>query len=278
MDEISNELQVAGFRVQRMSLHRNVQSIKDEVADCAKRAVPLIGIGGGDGTQRLGAELLAGKESIMTVLPMGTGNALASDLGIPQDPKTMAECLAGSIVQSIDVGWCNGMAFVNVATLGLSANIAKNIPKSFKKKIGKWVYLPAVLKSIRSITPFQIDIETEGDKFSGPVIQFVAGAGRTHAGSLMVTRRASNSDGRLSLYAVGEDGRRGLVRLGLGLITGSHTHLEEVWSCQAATAIVTTAPQKELILDGEPSGKSPLELRIDQNSLKVLAPVIEDNK
>ena len=133
-----------------------------------------------------------------------------------------------------------------------------------------------MIKSLGELRPFQLAVKTEGDDYSGMALQLVVAAGRTHAGPFRVTRTSSNNDGRLSLYALDDTDRKGLAKFGLGLLTGLHTLLGEVWSCEAATASVTTVPPKRVIVDGEPSGTTPVELSIRPGVLKVLAPVPAD--
>ena len=73
----------------------------------------------------------------MAVIPMGTGNAWAKDIGIPIDASEMAQKMCNSEVQELDLGIANEAGFVNVATIGLTAAIATNIPKEAEGPIWK---------------------------------------------------------------------------------------------------------------------------------------------
>ncbi|MCW5942801.1 MAG: hypothetical protein KIS66_11245 [Fimbriimonadaceae bacterium] len=265
-------LESVGFTVRDFRITGKRREFERVLDDHLAQAAPLIAIGGGDGTQRLAAERIAGSSSVMAVIPLGTGNAWATDLGIPPGTQRMARALASATVEPIDMGMANGRGFVNVATIGLTALIVKYLPRRMKSHWGRVAYLPAVLRSLRELRPFALEVTVERVGYSGSALLFVAAAGRAHAGPFRVSRTSSNSDGMLSLYALDETDRVGLVRFGFGLLTGRHTLLDEVWSCDAAWAKVTSLPQKRIIVDGEPLGRTPLDLEIRGQVLRVLVP------
>lgn len=266
-------MQGAGFSIKARHITESPTDFEAYLKKYVADGEALIGIGGGDGTQRMAAERIAGTDSTLAVIPLGTGNALASDLGIPSDLNEAATALYRSETTTIDLGLANGHGFVNVATCGLTGLIEKNLPKGLKGRLGKLVYLPALVRSLKELRPFQLSVKTDNDEYSGIALQFVAAAGRTHAGNLKVTRYSSNSDGRLSLYALdGTDGK-GLAKFGVGLLTGLHPYLNEVWTSEAESAEVTTTPTKILIVDGERMGRTPVQLGIKAGALRVLKPL-----
>ncbi|MBS1722149.1 MAG: YegS/Rv2252/BmrU family lipid kinase [Armatimonadetes bacterium] len=240
-----------------------------------EKGAPIVLVGGGDGTQRMAASVLAGSSTALGIVPLGTGNALARDLGLSVKLPECAAQLATGTVTPIDVGLANDQPFVNVATIGLSALIARNLDKKLKGPLGRLVYLPAVIKALQQLRPFHLQVRTDLYEFDGSAVQFVAAAGRTHAGPFVVTRRAQNDDGLLSLYALSNTDKMGMFKYGIGLLTGLHTILSEVWSCEARTAVVETGTAKAFIIDGDRGGNTPLKLEIKPRALKVLIPAPE---
>lgn len=275
-DETRAALEQEGFQVRDYLLTKS----KDEFDRALKRHLdeqaPLIGIGGGDGTQRMAAEKIAGTSSCMAVLPLGTGNAWAGDLGVPTGAVPTAQALAKATPKSIDLGIANGHGFVNVTTLGLTSLIVRYLPKDVKSRFGKLAYLPAVIRSLRDLRSFELEVKTDKEIYRGRALVFVAAAGRTHAGPLRVTRKSSHDDGRLSVYALDNTDGKGMLKFGVGLLLGMHTELSEVWACETSAAEVITTPAKRLIIDGEPTGRTPLSLSVKSKSLKVLVPNSED--
>lgn len=265
-------LEAAGFTVRSTRVTSRPREFEGALDRFLADGEPLIAIGGGDGTQRMAAEKIAGTSSTMAVFPMGTGNAWAADLGIPTGAQRTANTLAVAQATKIDLGIANGRGFVNVATVGFTSLIVKNLPTELKGKLGRFVYFPAILRSLRELRPFHLLVTTENGGYEGMAIQFVAAAGRAHAGPFKVTKAASHSDGLLSLYTLDKTDSGGLFRFGLGLLTGRHTSLKEVWSCEAETAKVRTKPKKRIIMDGERAGSTPLDLTIRDKVLSVLIP------
>lgn len=265
-------LEAEGFTIKQFRVTHSEQEFARHLASYLGGGEPVIAIGGGDGTQRMAAEMIAGTTSVMAVVPLGTGNAWAREIGMPVNAVQVAQSLATAEVKAIDIGTANGRGFVNVATMGLTALIVKNMPEWGKGKFGRLAYIPAVLRSIRELRPFKLHIRTEQGDHDVMALMFVAAAGRTHAGPFQVTLKASHDDGLLSLYALDATDRRGLFRFGLALLAGRHTHLQEVWSRETASAVITTRPAKHVIVDGEVVGVTPLVLSIRPRALRVLIP------
>jgi YegS/Rv2252/BmrU family lipid kinase len=270
--ETKDALEDAGIAVKRLQITRRPRDFEEALAREIALGTPLVAVGGGDGTQRTAAERIAGTGTTMAVVPLGTGNAWARDLGMPLAPGQIARAIATSESRAIDLGVANGRGFVNVATIGLTALIVRNLPKGIKGAFGRLAYLPAVLKSVREVTPFRVTVETDVERFEGDALLFVAAVGRTHAGPFPVTRAAQNDDGLLSLYVLHDTNGLGLLKFGVALLTGRHTSLKEVWTCEATTARVKTNKPRRAIVDGEPLGTSPLQLGIRPGALKVLVP------
>lgn len=265
-------LEAEGFTIRQFEVIKDGAKFAERLRHFVSVKTPYIAIGGGDGTQRSAVEVIAGTEVVLVAVPLGTGNAWAKELGIPVEPKAMAQAVASGMEKQIDVGMANGRAFINIATVGLSAAIARNLNDRAKGRFGRAAYMPAVLKSIGNARSFRVHVKTDDAEYEDRVLQFVAAAGRTHAGPFRVTTHAENDDGKLSLYALHDTDRRGLLRFGWALLRGQHTELDEVWCCETASATVTTKPRKTVIVDGEAIGRTPLMLSVRPGALKVLVP------
>lgn len=268
-------LEAEGFNVSHFNITNTAQDFAKVLLEYVGQRLPIICVGGGDGTFSQAAEVMANSSSTLAVFPLGTGNAWATDLGIPSGLAEAARALATAQPQRIDLGYANDRGFVNVATVGLSALIAKNLGAAAKGPFGRWAYIPAVLRSLEELKPFDLQVDANGAVFSGRALQMVAAAGRTHAGPFPVTNAASNQDGLLSIYVLDDTSRSGLLKFAVGLLFGKHTLLGEVWSCETASAEVTTTSPKRIIRDGERAGSTPLRLSIGAGCLSVLVPVAQ---
>lgn len=101
----------------------------------------LVVVGGGDGTLSSAVGAFAYADAALGVLPLGTGNSFAQTLTIPQDLGHALDIIAGGNVVDVDLGVVNEAYFSNVATIGLSANVARRTPRWLKRILGPAAYV-----------------------------------------------------------------------------------------------------------------------------------------
>lgn len=216
----------------------------------------VVWIGGGDGSVRSScAQLVEGKHT-MGILPLGTGNALARELGVPLKLEEAVPWLLNvAKPRQIDHGVVDGNAFINMISAGMTVQIVERISKMPKAKWGIFVYLPALWTAFQMVRPFRLSLKTEESSFEGRVIQFVAASTRKHGGLFRVTENAAIDDGLLSMYVVGEGSRGDLFRFGVALLRGRQGDLPQVWECNSQRADITFGRDKTLIADGDDIGR-----------------------
>lgn len=231
-----------------------------------------IWIGGGDGTVRQAAKQIVGKEIVLGILPLGTGNALGNELGIPANPTTVVDFLLTQAVKKpIDVGKFGNEVFVNVATQGLTAGIALNLCADQKRTFGRFVYFPAMFRAVKSLRPTRIKIESEDGNFNGKILQFVAASTKFHGGLFEVSPTSSINDGKLSVYVVGFSKKVDVFRYFWAIARGRHTELESVWTIDTAKLKVTLPRRRTFVLDGDFVRCRQATLEVVASGLTVLA-------
>ncbi|HEY8613024.1 MAG TPA: diacylglycerol kinase family protein [Roseomonas sp.] len=112
--------------------------------------VPIVIVGGGDGTIRSVGARLAGSGRVLGILPLGTLNLLARDLGIPLEPLAAAEALGNAAPHAIDVGEVNGQAFLCQSVIGLPNTVGR-ARQRFRRKGGFYTVIRVVLAAIRAL-------------------------------------------------------------------------------------------------------------------------------
>ncbi|HWD40559.1 MAG TPA: YegS/Rv2252/BmrU family lipid kinase [Fimbriimonas sp.] len=235
------------------------------------KGTPLLLVGGGDGSVNAMANVTAGTQTALGILPFGTGNAFARDLGI-LDVEQACEAIANGRVARVDIGSANEKAFVNVATVGLTTEIAKSLQESLKRKYGRFVYVYAVLTALRHIKPFHVNLETDNGQIDFMTLQVVVGNGRYHAGPFKVAPDAGITTGKLSVYALESASKAALLKLAIHLPRGDHVTLPEVHSESILRGVLSTTPVKTSIVDGEPGPKTPINFCVHPHGLKVIVP------
>jgi diacylglycerol kinase (ATP) len=236
------------------------------------RGATRILVGGGDGTVSAVAHLVAQKEAILGVLPLGTGNAFARDLGLPLDLEGAVEVAAAGHTERVDLAQIGDRPFLNVATVGLSTLIARNLDKGLKRTFGRMAYFVSLVRALRLIRPFAVRLCLDGREESFETMQVVIGNGRFHAGPFPVAPDAGLDTGYLSIYALASKSKSDFLKLALRLHSGTHVELEEVRSYCAKEGRLETAPSRDVTIDGETCLKTPADFRVYPGALEVLTP------
>ncbi len=103
---------------------------------------------GGDGTATEAADALVGTKVALAVLPSGTGNLLALNLGIPADADTAWHLALTAEARPLDVGRANGKVFLVMAGMGLDAHMVHDADRELKERLGVLAYLIAALRNL----------------------------------------------------------------------------------------------------------------------------------
>ncbi len=232
-------------------------------------------LGGGDGTFSGSARFFDGSESVIGVLPLGTGNAFARDLGIKTDVDAACDVIAAGNVERVDMGLAGGKPFVNVATIGLTSSIARNLNPMEKRYLGPLAYGLSLMRSLARIRPFEATIELDGKRETFESLQVVVGNGRFHAGPFLLAPDADIASGELVAYGLNSTNKADFLRLGVALAFGRQLELENVVSLRGREGRIEAKRAQRYILDGEVAGATPFALGIKPGALRVLAPPAE---
>jgi YegS/Rv2252/BmrU family lipid kinase len=266
-------LEAQGVEVGEFRVFRDGTRLVERAAEIARSGQPAVAVGGGDGTVGAVAGRLAGTGCALGLIPAGTGNAFARDLGMNGSLEQAAAWIAGGQARSVDLAEVGGMPCVNVATLGLSTLVARFLDPTLKRHLGKAAYALAVVRAVRGVNPVWVRIEAERTSVEALTLQVVVANGRTHGGPFVVTPRATLDSGTLSVYAVQTGDKRALVRYALTIaFRGAHVALPEVWSAETPAVRIESDPPARATVDGEPGPRSPFEASSLPAALRVLAP------
>ena len=230
--------------------------------------------GGGDGTVSAVASALAGGDIALGVLPLGTLNHFAHDLGIPDDLPAAVAVLAGGQEKQVDVGEVNGRVFINNSSIGLYADIVR-MREQQQHRLGRSKWLASLLSAITALRryPFlgvRLSVDGESRLQRTPFV-FV-GNNEYQVAGFSIGHRARLDSGRLSLYFARRPGRRRLLMLALRALLG---RLRQARDFEAVTTnevvIESRHTHLRMAVDGEVTMmKPPLAYRIRPAALKVV--------
>lgn len=234
--------------------------------------VDLVIVGGGDGALNAAAPALLETGLPLGVLPLGTANDLARTLGIPTDLKLAADVIAAGDLRRIDLGMANGEAFFNVASLGLSTELAQALTPGAKQRLGRFSYMAAAILTLVRARPFRALIRSEDEAVRVKTYQIAVGSGRYYGGGVPVVNDARIDDGRLDLYSLEVGGAWKLALMAPWFRRGVHTAWREVRAERGPTFEVRTTKPRPVNLDGELVTYTPVTFRVLRDVIQVYAP------
>jgi len=250
-----------------------------ELASLAARAArensQAVVAGGGDGTVNAVAGALVGTDTALGVLPMGTLNHFAKDLGIPLDLEAAARNVFIGDIAKVDVGEVNGRVFVNNSGIGLYPRIVREREEQQRHGHVKWVaFLLAVGSVLRRYSLIRVRLHmNDADELARSTPFVFVGNNKYVIAGLDIGTRASLDSGRLWVCVAPRTGRRNLVRMALRALLGRVTdheldvfEAEEIW-------VQTRTGWANVSTDGEVTVmEAPLHYRIRPHALGVVVP------
>jgi diacylglycerol kinase family enzyme len=233
-------------------------------------------VGGGDGTQSAAAGLLAGTSIVLGVLPLGTLNHFARDLGIPQDWREAIPALVNAPVHTVDVAEVNGRVFINNCSLGSYADaVRRRDALQSEKGHGKWrAMLAASWAVFRESRRFRLQISMP-DGSTTLRTPLVVVANNRYTGSLFSSSlRPRIDEGRLWLYTTRAHRRWELVKIVWHALTRKIETAPELEEHDFTEAQVTTSRETiPAAADGELIDvRAPFRFKIRPGALRVLVP------
>ncbi|MGZ8900660.1 MAG: lipid kinase [Limisphaerales bacterium] len=237
----------------------------------------IVILGGGDGTIRSCLRTVKETNCVMGVLPLGTANNLARNLGIPPELKAACEVLANGGVRAIDLGVVNDRYFLNVAGMGLSTEINRGIRSELKKKWGVVGYGMAALKLLWRARQFRAEIECEGAMHRVRALQITLCNGRHFGAGMTIHPDARIDDERLDLCAFQVEHWWQPFVMAAALRKGRHLDLQGVQLFQGKEITVRTRKKMWIDTDGEVITQTPAVFRILPSALRVIrGPEVEN--
>ena len=241
------------------------EPLREALEQALDRRIPLIVLGGGDGTLHALAPRVAEAGATLGIVPLGTGNDFARSLEIPLDIGQACHVVAGGRTSAVDLGLLDGRPFLNAVTVGITTELTRRLTAGSKRLLGPVAYPVAALRAARHLRRFEAEV--------------VVGNARFQGGGRLIDPEASATDRRLHGYVVlaRHAGRLknllDLVGVGRGTRSGEHLRHASVWAFDGVRVQISTHPVRSLGADGELVGKTPAELSVLPARLRVRVPV-----
>jgi diacylglycerol kinase family enzyme len=252
----------------------------EEIRKLARRALKerpaVLVAAGGDGTVSAVADVVRGTGTALGVIPAGTLNHFAKDLGIPLDPAEAARVIAAGRRVGVDVGEVNGRGFINNASLGLYADLVRKRQRQqrrlhrSKRTAMLWAALEVLGRS--RLLDLRLELEDRVQACRSPFV-FVGNNDYVLEG-FEIGKRERLDAGMLNVYTTRRTSAAGFFGLALRALFGRLRQADDFVEAAVRTLRVESRRRRLLVAtDGELHAfDTPLEFRIRPRSLQVIVP------
>jgi YegS/Rv2252/BmrU family lipid kinase len=233
---------------------------------------PLILTWGGDGTINEVASELAGSGIPLAIVPSGSGNGLATELGISRDPSRALRDAFDGVDRQVDAGEVNGRLFVNLLGIGFDGHIATQFQRLAQGRRGALPYLTIGLRSVWSYRPSTYRLTIDGESSEARALLVAFANSCQYGNNAVIAPRARIDDGLLEVVVVKWwPAPLNFLRLH-HLFRRTADHAPGVVSRAAAAAVVESDRAMEMHVDGEivePATRAVVQVRPRAVTLRV---------
>ena len=266
----------ADFDLRQTERRGHASELARAAAALGYRAVCVVG---GDGTLAEAATGLAETSTPLAVIPRGTANQVALNLGIPLDLEAAADVALDGVPRAIDLGRIGGRSFALVAGAGLDAAVMATATRELKERWGFGAYIYAAVKEALNAAPVRFVITADGHQLEvDAVTVMVANVGELFPGFLpirfpLAPRPTSSwTDGMLDVIVVAP---RKLPEFAAVLWHAAHKRFgvdPRLLHFQAAEVTIDSATAVPVQIDGDPTGTTPVTACVARQALRIFLP------
>ena len=234
-------------------------------------------IAGGDGTVAAAAQVLTGSKIELAILPLGTLNHFAKDLGIPLKLEGAAALALHGKAEAIDVGEVNARRFINNASVGLYPFMVRD-RDDIRERRGwpKWLAtVPASWDALSRLRHHRLKIDLGDGKQPVVTPLLFIGNNRYSLEAGAVGARESLTEGKLAVYAIASSSRAGLLWFGMRALVGLADRARDFATIgvSAAFTVQSSDANIDIALDGEVQRiKLPAKFKVRPGGLQVVVP------
>jgi len=236
--------------------------------DCA-----MVVVVGGDGTVREVAHGLEGSDKPLLIVPCGTENLLANELGFDEKLKTILRTFEAGYIRPLDLGSANGKCFTSIVGFGFDGQVVKRVSERRDGHIDYFDYVSPIWRTFWTykFAPMKVEVEDE-EIFDGRGLVFVGNISR-YAMGLQVLHHADFGDGLLDVCIYKCASRVHLVKHSLMTVLKQHATSGDVVYRQGKNFIVSSQVSDiETEIDGDPGPALPIQIKVIPQAVNVMVP------
>lgn len=233
-------------------------------------AFDIVAAAGGDGTANEVANGLVGRGMALAVIPLGTANVLAAEIGMPSDAEGIARAIAEGRPHPVYLGFVGERRFLQMAGIGFDAHIVAAVTPPIKRLLGKAAY---VLWSLLGLARFPFRtyaVTVDGRRFD--VASAVLAKGHFYAGRYVCAPDARLEDPSIEMCLFLRSGRLAVLNYGLALLLGRLPMRTDVKIVRARRIAISDGSGEPVQADGDILAHLPLEAGVDGTTIPLIFP------
>jgi diacylglycerol kinase (ATP) len=266
--EVVAELRALGAEVEEAPVGEGTAAA---VREAVGRGCERVVVAGGDGTVASVLAGVAGTGAGLGLIPLGTGNVLASEAGL-RAGRWRAACRValGPLLASMDLGRANGRWFAVMFGAGLDAQVVADLKALHKERLGRWAYVRQLLPSLAKSQTARFLVRVDEDEIEATAWLVVVSNTARYTWRLSFTEAADPRDGLLDLCVVQAAplGRLLLAAAG-SFLSGWPLAARGLLSRRAAKLTIRSQPPVLWQTDGELGGTTPVTLEVVPHALTI---------
>lgn len=241
---------------------------------CRREPPNLLVVIGGDGTVLAAAEAFLDTDTALAVVPAGTVNQLARDLGIPLDPLEAVGALACGTRRSIDVGMVNGRAFLCTSVIGPLALLQRYREEARGRVLASLASFVRTGFKALTLRPSRLTLESGPHAWQQVTRGVIVSVNPFLEAVSRVPRRACLDGGLLAVHAARESGRFPLFRMAAAIMAGRARRDQAIGYHETAELTIRSRRRSLVVLnDGEVRRlETPLRFSVRRRALTVIGP------
>ncbi len=241
--------------------------------EALEEGVDRVVVIGGDGTVNEALNGLAGSDVPLAIVPTGTVNVLALELGLPLDPPDAVRVAAEARATRIDLGLAGERYFALMAGVGFDADVVSRVRPVMKRALKELAFVLQGLTTALTAEHPLVQVECDDRCTEGYFV--VLGNARNYGGSFGITPLADMRDGLLDVVVLKDMGFFSVAHYWLAALLSAHLQHPKVEYFRTASARLRVAEGDAPVLvqtDGEVAGRLPLECRVVPGALRIVTP------
>jgi YegS/Rv2252/BmrU family lipid kinase len=233
----------------------------------------MVAVAGGDGTVREVAHGLASSNKPLLIIPCGTENLLANELGFDAKPQTVINVFEAGYTKDLDLGSANGRCFTSIAGFGFDGKVVERVSKERKGHIDYTDYFWPIWRTFWDYKFDKMQVTVDGREiFNDHGMVFVGNISK-YAMGLGILKQADYSDGLLDVCIYKCTSRIRLIKHSLMTMLKQHIRSKDVIYCQGRKIIVSSDNNDvRTQMDGDPGPNLPVEIEVIPKAVKIMVP------